>query len=787
MGASHRFDLTADVTHLLIGEIKTPKYKYVARERPDVAVLNPEWVEAVRQSWMQGGDTDIRALEEQWRLPTFTGLSICATGFEDGAFRDYLRSMSVRNGAEYSSDLTKDITHLVARDTQTQKYKFATQWNVIVVTRQWFTDSLERGMILDEALYHPLLPPEQQGAGAWNRAVPLARETAPDRNPPSNPRPRKLRRTASAKLVGQNEGIWGDIVGAGFESSDLRRSRGSQHRSDSTRTLPRTASIVQEARSFASESGPAEPRDSRQSKPGRQSSGSVAENEGFLHGCYFFIHGFSSKQGNVLRHHLSFNGAQLVGSLGEFSRPEIPKRGHGLYIIVPYTTPRTKVPSTEDLAFECEVVTDMWLERCLDAKALVLPESHVANTPLLRSPVPGFHGMKICSTGFSKIDLLHLSKLATLAGGTYHEYLTSNASVLICNDAGPVNPDKLRHTSEWGVAAVSVNWLWDSIRSEQKRPFEPYAIKGPSRPPTQNTRDLEVRAGSRTAYPEPTSQTGLTNIPLAKSTASKNIHVDQSHGRGRAKGGAHSPTEQHKPTPSPKRPAEIQRITTSPSKVKSATDRPMSASPAKRPASAQSTNTSASSSHQKNQQSALEIAMNGILKQAREANSRSSTTTDPTESTDDALHKRRRRPLLGRAPSHSSVRSTAAAITADRPSRASSIDTLNEDGYGSAVDSVATESKLPSLINSGQFNFADSAGDHELHAPPQSQSPPPMTQLDYEDPDAVAMREKFLRGAGKAVEKKTAPDVDRLQELENSGWGAGRRTRATNRVVDDEF
>ena len=84
MGASHRLDLTADVTHLLIGEIKTPKYKYVARERPDVTVLYPEWVEEVRKLWMQGGDTDIRALEEQWRLPTFTGLSICATGFEDG-------------------------------------------------------------------------------------------------------------------------------------------------------------------------------------------------------------------------------------------------------------------------------------------------------------------------------------------------------------------------------------------------------------------------------------------------------------------------------------------------------------------------------------------------------------------------------------------------------------------------------------------------------------------------------------------------------------------------------
>lgn len=83
MGATHKYDLTSDVTHLIVGEVNSPKYKFVARERPDVAVLKPEWIEAVRQSWMKGGDTDIHKLEEQHRLPIFAGLSICITGFED--------------------------------------------------------------------------------------------------------------------------------------------------------------------------------------------------------------------------------------------------------------------------------------------------------------------------------------------------------------------------------------------------------------------------------------------------------------------------------------------------------------------------------------------------------------------------------------------------------------------------------------------------------------------------------------------------------------------------------
>ena len=78
--------------------------------------------------------------------------------------------------------------------------------------------SLERGMILDESLYHPLLPTSERGRNAWVRR-PVARS-------PLGKRPRdteiglnvsrKLRRTASAKLSSQNSGLWTDIVGGAF-------------------------------------------------------------------------------------------------------------------------------------------------------------------------------------------------------------------------------------------------------------------------------------------------------------------------------------------------------------------------------------------------------------------------------------------------------------------------------------------------------------------------------------------------------------------------------------------
>lgn len=84
MGAEHKYDLTSDVTHLIVGGVDTTKYKYVAKERPDVKAVLPGFVDAVKDSWMLGGATDVAALEMEYRVPTFQGLLICVTGFENG-------------------------------------------------------------------------------------------------------------------------------------------------------------------------------------------------------------------------------------------------------------------------------------------------------------------------------------------------------------------------------------------------------------------------------------------------------------------------------------------------------------------------------------------------------------------------------------------------------------------------------------------------------------------------------------------------------------------------------
>ena len=95
----HRYDLTPDITHLIVGEYDTPKYRHVAKERPDIKPMAAGWVEAMKDLWINDQPIDFTALENEWSLKTFETcgeepnaegklgdrgrLLCCLTGFDD--------------------------------------------------------------------------------------------------------------------------------------------------------------------------------------------------------------------------------------------------------------------------------------------------------------------------------------------------------------------------------------------------------------------------------------------------------------------------------------------------------------------------------------------------------------------------------------------------------------------------------------------------------------------------------------------------------------------------------
>lgn len=131
------------------------------------------------------------------------------------AYRKKLEDLINENGGEYRGNLTRDVTHLIAREPAGNKYTYAGQWGIRTVSIEWLQQSLERGMILDESLFHLLLPPAERGRNAWMRKAVSTTSLGkrPREGGLERSNSRKLRRTASVRLSNESSGIWTNIVG----------------------------------------------------------------------------------------------------------------------------------------------------------------------------------------------------------------------------------------------------------------------------------------------------------------------------------------------------------------------------------------------------------------------------------------------------------------------------------------------------------------------------------------------------------------------------------------------
>ncbi|KAF9629336.1 BRCT domain-containing protein [Lasiodiplodia theobromae] len=514
MGAAHKFDLTSDVTHLVVGHIDTQKYKYVAKERPDVKVVLPAWVAAVRESWLKGGETDVEKLEEEYRVPTFHGLRICITGFEDLSRRKYFEETVTANGAVYQGDLTKAVTHLIAKEPSGKKFDFARQWGVKTVTSQWLTDSIERQMALDEALYDPFLPEEIRGKGAFKKlpaeSTPLGKRLRTSVTEDGEGK-RKLRRTASTKLGSQSSAIWNEIETGSF---GVKQEESVKDGVVSREAVPamNKADIHRSASLDQSHGAHNQPPLFKQCA-------------GCFNGRIIYVYGFDRAKTGILQQHLHQNGAQLVLTPEQLCSHEDPELESG-FLITPSDVARDALEDLPIVAEGLTRVNEWWVEKCLHQKKIVDPIKEVICRPFPQIPIHGFEDLIISSTSFTDYDRLHVSKVVKLMGATYDEVLKESVSVLICNSDSPINP-KARFCLERSIPVVFPSWLWGCISTGERQPFEAHALHLPPERSRESSQQPQTRKSS-TANTDVTTKEGPA-LPLYESASE-----DEDEGAGGA-------------------------------------------------------------------------------------------------------------------------------------------------------------------------------------------------------------------------------------------------------------
>ncbi|KAL6399208.1 hypothetical protein AUP68_17752 [Ilyonectria robusta] len=470
LGGVHKYDLTPDVTHLVVGDYDTPKYRHVARERPDIKAMDAAWIEALAELWKNDDDIDFRALESQHQLKPLEkrgidpsapktdqpaardSLLICLTGFGDQ--RDDIARKITEGGGLYTGDLTRRCTHLIVSKPEGKKFAAAKLWGIYAVTLAWLDQTIARGMILEETKFDPTLPAEEQGKGAWIKKDPRQADWGKrSRSAMTNATedgPRKLRKTASMKLNSQRNNLWGDILG---------------------RSTSREYSFAHEQDKPPVEAP--QPRAEQQPQPPPQPTIPVLqEKQGVFAGCYFHVHGFTSQRTSVLEQTLATLGGTICSFLHEAALGPFPHTPLGRFLIVPQTSqPESHPPANYDGLY---VVTEYYIEKCLHNKHFFDPNEHVLGRPFPLFPIPGFADLTVCSAAFTGIELNQVARSLAQLGARFEEEFRKGTSVLVCKSLASMRKEKLRMALKWGVPVVSADWLWECISTGFKVPLDDF-------------------------------------------------------------------------------------------------------------------------------------------------------------------------------------------------------------------------------------------------------------------------------------------------------------------------
>ncbi|RFU78186.1 brct domain-containing [Trichoderma arundinaceum] len=507
LGGLHKYDLTPDVTHLVVGDYDTPKYRHVARERVDIKAMDAGWINAVNELWKNDDEFDLLALEKSYQLkpletcgaepssqeetsPAARGsLLICLTGFGDQ--REEIAEMITQNGGRYTGDLTRRCSHLIVNKPEGKKFTAAKSWGVHTVTLGWLNQSVERGMILEETKFDPLLPAEEQGVGAWVKRD-LKRSSLGKRarsamvNGGPDEGARKLRKTASMKLGSQRNDLWGDILG---------RSASREY-------------------SFAHENPPEAPAPAPATEVPTQPGYSLAqEDQGVFANCVFVVHGFPQQRASILEQTIATLGGSIATTLQApaiLSEPTDPE--HYRFLIVPQTSQPDTHPKVSNE--HIHVITEFYIENCLHNKRFFSPNEQVLGRPFPMFPIPGFSSITVCSAAFTGIELNQVARGVAQLGGKYEESFRRSTNVLVCKSLMSMRREKLKCALDWGVPVVSADWLWECISSGSLAPIEDFIY--PELKKRRVKRDPFVNEDDE---PAPAKQPRKASAPEAKPTA----------------------------------------------------------------------------------------------------------------------------------------------------------------------------------------------------------------------------------------------------------------------------
>lgn len=140
-----RTKTSLDIDFVLAKDVLAAKYKWALTvlRKPIVTI-----------GWLEQCFHEHRLVShELYRIPPFTGLTICVSGILPDE-RQQIERHVAQYGGNYSGNLTKKCTHLICNTMEGEKYMVARRWGHIkIVNQKWIYQSIAARACLDEELY----------------------------------------------------------------------------------------------------------------------------------------------------------------------------------------------------------------------------------------------------------------------------------------------------------------------------------------------------------------------------------------------------------------------------------------------------------------------------------------------------------------------------------------------------------------------------------------------------------------------------------------------------------
>lgn len=435
LGGVFDMDLMSLVNVLVVGSRRTEKYKYSVRFRHDIHFIEPASIHNLYSRWKEGHAVSASDVKKH-HLGVFSNFTVCVARVEAPSAQDRARYMEppfrsppayarplvvpedvfrpddlintmVKLGANVSLTLTPACSVVVGLHCSGKRYTMAREWGIPTVHPVWVLDLCLRGAALEPADYELTESPNYYAGGAFSWLKLYASRAAR-----AEPLPFRDRERPSLK---KSSHVWSSIM----DSSAAPR----KQVQDST-WEPDLSAAESAAQRGSRDESPSRPRDESPSD-----SRDSARDSSLFSGFTFFPVGLSHAHQAVLHNVVESHLGCVAKSADDHGVLHIVVLSNGAPLAINLLQQLPKSLRRRINDHTVRIVSNWFIERCVYYNEIC----YDSWSKPLHGAVPLLQRLKVCLTGFTGVELLHIEKLISLLNFECCPVLNARRDLLVVN------------------------------------------------------------------------------------------------------------------------------------------------------------------------------------------------------------------------------------------------------------------------------------------------------------------------------------------------------------------